>query len=92
MKLNIFLLKNCTVLDTWQDIKIIKQTNQNNPRDFPGGPVVKSPPSKAEDMGSIPGQGTEIPCTPGHLSTHTSTKTQHSQKQTNKNNKKPTTG
>jgi len=61
MKLNIFLLKNCTVLDTWQDIKIIKQTNQNNPRDFPGGPVVKSPPSKAEDMGSIPGQGTKIP-------------------------------
>ena len=24
--------------------------------DFPGGPVVKNPPSNAGDMGSIPGQ------------------------------------
>ena len=24
-------------------------------RDFPGGPVVKNPPYKAGDMGSIPG-------------------------------------
>ena len=30
-------------------------------RDFPGGPVVKNPPSKAGDTGSIPGQGTKIP-------------------------------
>ena len=29
--------------------------------DFPGGPVVKNPPYNAEDMGSIPGQGTKIP-------------------------------
>ena len=26
-------------------------------RDFPGGPVVKNPPSNAGDMGSIPGLG-----------------------------------
>ena len=30
-------------------------------RDFPGGPVVKSPPANAEDSGSIPGQGAKIP-------------------------------
>ena len=26
-------------------------------QDFPGGPVVKNPPAKAGDMGSIPGPG-----------------------------------
>ena len=30
-------------------------------RGFPGGPVVKNPPFKAEDVGSIPVQGTKIP-------------------------------
>ena len=30
-------------------------------RDFPGGPVVKTSPSKAEAAGSIPGWGAEIP-------------------------------
>ena len=29
--------------------------------DFPGGPVVKTSPSNAVGMGSIPGQGAEIP-------------------------------
>ena len=29
--------------------------------DFPGGPVVKNPPSNAGDVGSIPGRGTKIP-------------------------------
>ena len=28
---------------------------------FPGGPVVKNPPCNAGDVGSVPGQGTEIP-------------------------------
>ena len=28
---------------------------------FPGGPVVKTSPSNAEGMGSIPGQGAKIP-------------------------------
>ena len=36
--------------------------------DFPGGPVVKSPPSNAEDVGSIPGRGTKIPHAAGQLS------------------------
>ena len=39
-----------------------------HPGDFPGGPVVKSPPSSAGDKCSIPGQGTKIPHATGHLS------------------------
>ena len=30
-------------------------------RDFPGGPVVKIPPSNAGDTGSVPGWGIKIP-------------------------------
>ena len=30
-------------------------------RDFPGGPVVETSPCNAGSMGSIPGQGGEIP-------------------------------
>ena len=30
-------------------------------KDFPGGPVVKNPPSNARDVGLIPGWGTKIP-------------------------------
>ena len=30
-------------------------------RDFPGGPVVKNPPSNAGDAGSIPDRGPKIP-------------------------------
>ena len=30
---------------------------KTNNRDFPGGAVVKNPPAKAGDMGSIPGLG-----------------------------------
>ena len=30
-------------------------------RDFPGGPVVKTPPSNEGGTGSIPGRGTKIP-------------------------------
>ena len=38
------------------------------PRGFPGGPMVKNPPSNAGDTGSIPGQGTKIPLAVGQLS------------------------
>ena len=37
----------------WTTVSII--------RDFPGGPGVKTLPSKAEGMGSIPGRGVKIP-------------------------------
>ena len=35
---------------------------------FPGGPVVKNPPSNARDTGSIPGQGSKIPRAIGQIS------------------------
>ena len=37
------------------------QTKAVNCGDFPGGPVLKSPPCNAGDTGSIPGRGTKIP-------------------------------
>ena len=42
-------------------------------RDFPGGPVVRNPPSTAGVAGSIPGQGTEIPHAVGQLNSLTTT-------------------
>ena len=41
--------------------------------DFPGSPMVKNPPSNAEDSGSIPGWGTKIPHTSGQLHWRTTT-------------------
>ena len=41
--------------------------------DFPGGPVVKNPPSNAGDAGSIPGWGTKIPHAMEQLSLHAAT-------------------
>ena len=43
-------------------------------RDFPGGPVVKNPTCNAEDMGSIPGQGTKISHAAGQISPHAATR------------------
>ena len=37
-------------------------------KDFPDGPVVKNPPSNAEDSGCIPGWGAKIPHALGQLS------------------------
>ena len=39
-------------------------------RDFPGGSMVKNPPSSAGHTGSIPGWGTKIPHATGQLSLH----------------------
>ena len=50
-------------------------------RDFPDGPVVKNPASKAGEVGLIPGQGTRIPLilvgntASEQLSPYTTTKT-----------------
>ena len=38
--------------------------------DFLGGPVVRNPPCKAGDTGSIPGQGTKIPHVAEELSSY----------------------
>ena len=46
---------------------------------FPGGPVVKKPPSNAGDAGLITGRGTKIPHAAGQLNPHaTTTKPVHS--------------
>ena len=43
--------------------------------DFPGGPVVKNPPSSAGASSSIPGSGTKIPRAMGQLHPRAATKT-----------------
>ena len=45
--------------------------NNRTTRDFPGGPVVKKPPSNARDAGLIPGWGTKLPHAVGQLSPRT---------------------
>ena len=40
-----------------------EQCSKGLSRDFPGGPVVKTSPSNAGDIGSIPGWGLRIPHT-----------------------------
>ena len=45
---------------------------------FPGGSVVKNPPSHAGDMGLTPGQGTKIPHAMRQLSPRASTGEAHS--------------
>ena len=42
--------------------------------DFPGGSVVKTPPSNARDARLIPGWGAKIPHATGHLSLCTTTR------------------
>ena len=49
-------LAPCTALSLTDDWALISLP-QNVREDFPGGPVVKNPPTKAGDMGSIPGLG-----------------------------------
>ena len=44
-----------------------------DPRDFPGGPVVKNLPPTAGNAGLIPGWGAKIPHAAGQLSPCTTT-------------------
>ena len=46
---------------------------ENTFRDFPGGLVIKNPPSNAGHRGSIPGWGTKIPHAAGQLSPRATT-------------------
>ena len=41
--------------------------------DFPGGPVVKNPPSNIRDVKSIPSRGTKIPHAAGQLNPRAAT-------------------
>ena len=46
----------------------VEQDKNHRGRDYFDGPVGMNLPSNAEDVGSIPGQGTKIPHTVGQLS------------------------
>ena len=61
--MNVPLFGNGVCIRVFQRNKI-----KHKIRDFPGGPVVKNPPSNPGDTDSIPGQGTKIPQTAGQLS------------------------
>ena len=65
------LLKFCLLLTEVNPLEIM--VFKNIAGDFPGGPVVKNPPSSAGDPGLIPGQGTRIPHAAGQLSPRTTT-------------------
>ena len=41
--------------------------------DFPGGPMVRNPPCRAGEAGSVPGLGTKIPCAVEWLRLHAAT-------------------
>ena len=62
---------DCIGFIWWGDTR--KQLREAAARDFPGGPVVKNPPTNAEDTGSIPGQGTKIPHALEQLRSHATT-------------------
>ena len=55
-------------------------TSKTRSGDTPGGPVVKTSPSIAGGMGSIPEWGARIPHATGQLSPQAITKTQYSRK------------
>ena len=59
---------------TWFSTRPKLPANQ----DFPSGPMVKNPPSKAGEAGLTPGWGSKVPHAAGQLSLHASTETRHS--------------
>ena len=52
-------VEHCSNKSIFKKRSILKLHEKH--KDFPGGPVVKNPPSNARDVGLIPGRGTEIP-------------------------------
>ena len=69
----------CCLLNSVINVSITKSEKVGSymHRDFPGGPLIKNPPSNAGDVGSIPGQGTKIPHAVGQQSPHTATTEAH---------------
>ena len=59
-----FIAALFTIAKTWKQPKCMltdEWIKKKWYRDFPGGPVVKNPPSNEGDTSSIPGRGTKIP-------------------------------
>ena len=54
---------------------------RNECGNFPGGPVVKNPPSNARETGSIPHDSEELSPSATPREAHETMKTQHSQKE-----------
>ena len=54
-------------------LKLI-QVKKKKDRGSPGGSVIKNQPSRAGDMGSIPGPGTKIPHAMGQLNPRATTR------------------
>ena len=61
-----------------------KESDVTGQLTLPLGPVVKNLPCNAGDRGSIPGPGAKIPDASGQLSSHDTTKTQHSENKSSK--------
>ena len=74
------ILKNANIhsMDTKETRAYSTQLRKERDRralwNFDGGPVVKTLPSNAEDMGLIPGRGTKIPHAGGQISLHATTR------------------
>ena len=64
----LFLIEHCEFFRLGEVLNIIIMKINNKLWNFPGGPVVKNPPSNAGDAGSIPGWGAKIPHATGQLS------------------------
>ena len=75
-------LVTCISKNSHKKVNLVISTGKNSiqllevrlSRDFPGGPMVKSPSSNAREMGSIPGWGTNIPQAIEQLSLCSATK------------------
>ena len=64
MRIERMFVRHC-VLTGYKKLKDHTKPLNGN---FPGGPMVKNPPSSAEDSGSIPDWGTKIPYAMGQFS------------------------
>ena len=72
-------LKSCVLVQEFLS-SIVCGHQKRQQRGFPGGPVVKNPPSNAGDAGLFPGRGTKIPHAVGQLSLRAPEPKRHTQR------------
>ena len=77
--LNAFREENIDLKSDYTGSSLLCQSAESRPksRDFPGGLVIKNPPSNGGDGGSIPGWETKIPHAEGQLSSQVATSEPH---------------